>query len=125
MELTVTSRRSSWDRSARSTRNTCLKSLPSSTSADFISFPSGTSTGSTTYPTVLPGAVRITRPTAWTMSMSDRLGAKNATASSAGTSTPSVRQRALDSSRARGPSDGSDEGSASVDRSLPSLVERW
>ena len=125
MELTVTSRRSSWDRSARSTRNTCLKSLPSSTSADFISFPSGTSTGSTTYPTALPGAVRITRPTAWTMSMSDRLGARNATASSAGTSTPSVRQRALDNSRARGPSDGSDEVSASVDRSLPSLVERW
>ena len=48
IELTVTSRRSSWDRSARSTRNTCLKSLPSSTSADSISFPSGTSTGSTT-----------------------------------------------------------------------------
>lgn len=37
----------------------------------------------------------MTRPTDWTMSTTDLRGDRNITASSAGTSTPSDRQRAL------------------------------
>ena len=55
--------------------------------------------GRITYPSCLPGGLRITRPTAWTMSIFERRGVRNITASSAGTSTPSVRHLALVSTR--------------------------
>ena len=41
----------------------------------------------------------MTRPTAWTMSIFERFGFKNITASRAGTSTPSVKHLALVSTR--------------------------
>ena len=51
------------------------------------------------YPYFLPGARRITRPTDCTTSTTDFRGFRNITASNAGTSTPSDRHRALDSTR--------------------------
>lgn len=47
------------------------------------------------YPYFLPSDLRMTRPTACTISTGDLRGAMKNTASSAGTSTPSERQRAL------------------------------
>src|SRR5699024_4855700 len=44
----------------------------------------------------MPGDLRITRPTDWTTSTMELRGLKKITESSAGTSTPSDRQRALD-----------------------------
>jgi len=55
--------------------------------------------GRITYPSCLPSGFRITRPTACTMSIFERRGVRNITASSAGTSTPSVRHLALVSTR--------------------------
>ncbi|MCY1306763.1 hypothetical protein D9M70_566400 [compost metagenome] len=57
--------------------------------------PAGMTTGSTTYPRFLPGALRITRPTDCTTSTWELRGVRKSTASSAGTSTPSDRQRTL------------------------------
>ena len=48
------------------------------------------------YPYFLPSALRITRPTACTMSICKFLGLMKSTASRAGTFTPSVRQRAFE-----------------------------
>jgi hypothetical protein len=52
-----------------------------------------------TVPWVLPGAGRSTRPTAWMMSVTELRGSANSTPSTDGTSTPSVRHRALVTTR--------------------------
>ena len=51
------------------------------------------------YPNSLPSLLRITRPTACTISMGLFRGSRNATASSSGTSTPSVNSFALHTTR--------------------------
>ena len=48
---------------------------------------------------LLAGALRMARPTAWTMSTCEFRGLMNSTASSAGTSMPSERQRAFERMR--------------------------
>ena len=58
----------------------------------------GISTGKTIVPRVLSLDFLIARPTAWMMSTWLERGSINATASRAGTSIPSVRQRAFDRS---------------------------
>ena len=87
---------SSCDRSALITSHTGLNAE----SSRAISGSSSVSmkTGMTMVPTVLSGASLMARPTACTMSTSERRGSMKATPSRVGTSTPSARQRALASS---------------------------
>src|SRR5690625_21260 len=92
MELTMAVKRSSWARSALSTCQTTRKRLLSASALDGDS-PAGTATGKIIYPYFFPSDLRVTRPTDWTTSTTDERGCKNRTASSAGTSTPSERQR--------------------------------
>ena len=97
---TVASKRSSWARSARSIVQTTLKWLSSSRIASG-SLSGGTITGIIMYPYFLPlcVAVRITRPTDCTTSISEFRAERKRTASRAGTSTPSDRQRTFVSMR--------------------------
>jgi hypothetical protein len=59
----------------------------------------GSDTGMITYPQSLPGALRSSRPSDWTMSTTDSRGSAYSKPSTPGTSTPSLRQRADDTIR--------------------------
>ena len=96
--LISASNRSSCERSARSTPQTPAKRLLSFKIVAG-SVPAGTAIGRTIYPYSLPAALRIARPTPWTMSTCEFRGLMNSTASSAGTSMPSERHRAFDRMR--------------------------
>ena len=87
-------RRSSWLRRAFSTSHTSLNlSFLSSCSSALASI--GTTMGMMTYPNFLPSNRRITRPTLWMSVMGELLAARKTMESSAGTSTPSLRQLTL------------------------------
>ena len=90
--------RSSCARSACNTSHTILY-FSLSARATSGSTPAGIPIGKMIYPYCLDSLLRMTRPTDWIMSTMDFRGFKNITASSAGTSTPSDKQRAFDKTR--------------------------
>ena len=88
----------SWDLRALKTSQTRLKTSLLSSMVSAL-WSGGIPIGMMTYPYSLEGCLRITRPTACMMSTWEDLGFMKATASSDGTSTPSERHLALESTR--------------------------